>query len=148
MLFVFAINIAGEENHLLQAMIPKPLAYGAVVLAVFIAGWLTLPPFSVNLPASPMVNLAASLYRNRAVDAILQVILIFAGVLGVLGLLAEERTQASLDKKNMTLSLPIIAILVVFFLLAVGLNALLVVSNLAKVVVALHILGKGVVLPL
>ena len=48
----------------------------------------------------------------------------------------------------MTLSLPMIALLVVFILLGVGLYALLVVSNLIKVVVALQILGKGAVLAL
>jgi NADH-quinone oxidoreductase subunit K len=48
----------------------------------------------------------------------------------------------------MTLSLPMISLVVVFILLAVGLYALLVVSNLIKVVVALQILGKGAVLAL
>jgi multisubunit Na+/H+ antiporter MnhC subunit len=41
-----------------------------------------------------------------------------------------------------------IALVVVFILLGVGLYALLVVSNLIKVVVALQILGKGAVLAL
>ncbi len=48
----------------------------------------------------------------------------------------------------MTLSLPMIALVVVLILLGVGLYALLVVSNLIKVVVALQILGKGAVLAL
>ena len=48
----------------------------------------------------------------------------------------------------MTPTLPMIALLVVFILLGVGLYALLVVSNLIKVVVALQILGKGAVLAL
>ncbi len=48
----------------------------------------------------------------------------------------------------MTLSLPMIALVVVFILLGVGLYALLVVSNLIKVVIALQILGKGAVLAL
>jgi len=46
------------------------------------------------------------------------------------------------------LSLPMIAFVVVFILLGVGLYALLVVSNLIKVVVALQILGKGAALAL
>ena len=48
----------------------------------------------------------------------------------------------------MILTLPMIALVVVFILLGVGLYALLVVSNLIKVVVALQILGKGAVLAL
>ena len=48
----------------------------------------------------------------------------------------------------MTLSLPMVSLVVVFILLGVGLYALLVVSNLIKVVVALQILGKGAVLAL
>lgn len=98
-LFVFAINIAGEETRLVQAMIPKPLAFGAVVLAVIIAGWLCLPTLTVDLPASPVLTLAASLWGDRQVDTILQVVLIFAGVLGVLGLLAEGKIHASLENK-------------------------------------------------
>ena len=48
----------------------------------------------------------------------------------------------------MTLSIPMISLVVVFILLGVGLYALLVVSNLIKVVVALQLLGKGAVLAL
>jgi multisubunit Na+/H+ antiporter MnhC subunit len=48
----------------------------------------------------------------------------------------------------MTLTLPMIAMVVVLILLGVGLYALLVVSNLIKVVIALQILGKGAVLAL
>jgi len=98
-LFVFAINIAGEETRSVHAMIPKPLAYGAVFLAIIIAGWLSLPTLSVNLPATPILNLAASLWGDRAVDTILQVVLIFAGVLGVLGLLAEGKTHAAVENE-------------------------------------------------
>jgi uncharacterized MnhB-related membrane protein len=98
-LFVFAINIAGEENRAVQPMIPKPLAYGSVILAVIIAGWLCLPSFTVYLPASPLLALGSSLWGDRAVDTVLQVVLIFAGVLGVLGLLVEGNTHASLEKK-------------------------------------------------
>jgi len=98
-LFVFAINIAGEEKRAVQAMIPKPLAYGAAILAVIIAGWLSLPTLAVNLPVSPALTLGSSLWGDRAVDTVLQVVLIFAGVLGVLGLLAEGKTHASLENK-------------------------------------------------
>jgi uncharacterized MnhB-related membrane protein len=98
-LFVFAINIAGEENRAVQAMIPKPLAYGAVILAVIIAGWLSLPTLTVDLPVSPVLTLGSSLWGDRAVDTVLQVVLIFAGVLGVLGLLAEGKTHAPLENK-------------------------------------------------
>ena len=98
-LFVFAINIAGEEAGVVKAMIPKPLAYGAVALAVVIAGWLCLPTLTVDLPVSPVLNLATSLWGDRQIDTILQVVLIFAGVLGVLGLLAEGKTHASLENK-------------------------------------------------
>jgi multisubunit Na+/H+ antiporter MnhC subunit len=48
----------------------------------------------------------------------------------------------------MTLTLPMISLVVVLILLGVGLYALLVVSNLIKVVIALQILGKGAVLAL
>jgi hypothetical protein len=45
------------------------------------------------------LNLATSLWVDRQVDTVLQVVLIFAGVLGVLGLLAEGKTHATLENK-------------------------------------------------
>jgi uncharacterized MnhB-related membrane protein len=94
-LFVFAINIAGEEAIALPTLIPKPLAGGLVIATVVVLGWLALPlPAAENPTLEP--SFAAVLWGQRGLDVLVQIVLIFAGVLGLLGLLAE--TKAPLDQ--------------------------------------------------
>ena len=71
-IFVFAINVAGEETIGLTSIVP--------------------PLVSPALPRDALPFLRA-LWGERSLDTVLQVALIFSGVLGSLGLLAE-RTEA------------------------------------------------------
>ncbi len=93
-LFVFAINIAGEEAMPLQTMLPKPLAWALLGLAGLLLGWLVLPSLAgaTGSPAEP--GFAMMLWKNRSLDLLLQVVLIFTGTLGVIGLLAEKNPAA------------------------------------------------------
>ncbi len=43
-LFVFAINIAGEEATRARSPIPRPLAWGLIILSVLLLGWFTPAP--------------------------------------------------------------------------------------------------------
>ncbi len=89
-LFVFAINIAGEDTTRLKSIIPIPVAIGAIVLALILGLVLILRDtgtVSLNLVLSEN---SAILWQSRYIDLLLQVVLIFAGVLGVIGLLAES----------------------------------------------------------
>jgi uncharacterized MnhB-related membrane protein len=94
-LFVFAINIAGEEAIALPSLIPKSVAWGLVIASAVLLGWLALP-----LPAAESPTLepafASVLWGQRGLDVLVQIVLIFAGVLGLLGLLAEAK--APLDQ--------------------------------------------------
>jgi uncharacterized MnhB-related membrane protein len=93
-LFVFAINIAGEEALPIRSLIPRPLAWVLVAAAVLLLGWMTVPSF---LPASGGVvqlGFAEVLWQDRSLDLMLQIVLIFAGVLGVIGLLSEDKPLA------------------------------------------------------
>jgi uncharacterized MnhB-related membrane protein len=94
-LFVFAINIAGDEAIAVHSLIPKPLAWILLGAAVLLLGWMVLPGFlsMSGIPAEE--GLAAVLWQDRNLDLMLQIVLIFAGVLGVIGLLAESKAQAS-----------------------------------------------------
>ena len=92
-LFVFAINIAGEDALAVRSVIPRPLAWGSVAVAVLLLGWLTLPGFLVDNGVAAQPGFAAVLWQDRSLDLILQVILIFTGVLGVIGLLAESKPR-------------------------------------------------------
>jgi uncharacterized MnhB-related membrane protein len=94
-LFVFAINIAGEELSFPPPFVPKPLAWVLVIAAVGLLGWSVLPlPASETLAQEP--TFTSVLWGERGLDVLVQVVLIFAGVLGLLGLLAE--TKAPLDQ--------------------------------------------------
>jgi len=100
-LFVFAINIAGDESIGLPSVIPRsltwllclaPLAVIALSIALRIPariGALVLPSLPSAAPpaAATFVNV---LWQDRALDVVVQVVLIYAGVLGLLGLLAEK----------------------------------------------------------
>ncbi len=90
-LFVFAINIAGEESFPIRRLVPKPLAWGLIALCLALIAWFIIPR---QAPVQPIINaipFARMLWEQRGLDMLLQVILIFSGVLGVIGLLAEPQ---------------------------------------------------------
>jgi uncharacterized MnhB-related membrane protein len=93
-LFVFAINIAGDEPIAIRSRVPRPLAWVVTLGSFVLFAWLTLPRVGVALPLAGAERFATALWEYRMVDALLQVALIFAGVLGVVGLLAEEPASA------------------------------------------------------
>src|SRR5512133_1629685 len=93
-LFVFAINIAGDEPIGRTSRVPRPLAWVVTLASVVLLGWLALPAAGITLPVPGAGQFATALWEHRAVDVLLQVALIFTGVLGVIGLLAEEPEDA------------------------------------------------------
>jgi uncharacterized MnhB-related membrane protein len=87
-LFVFAISIAGELTRDLPALIPKSLAWVLCLALVGLLGWL-IRPLTTPIPPIEGADFATVLWQQRALDVWVQMVLMFAGVLGVLGLLAE-----------------------------------------------------------
>ncbi len=91
-LFVFAISIAGDDVIDAHPVLPWPLFIGISILFVFLLGWFILPasvnPFAV---AGTEGTLNDVLWNQRGLDVLVQVVLIFSGVLGLLGLLAEVK---------------------------------------------------------
>jgi NADH:ubiquinone oxidoreductase subunit 6 (subunit J) len=90
-LFVFAISIAGEDALRSPPLIPKPAAWTLITLAVLLLGFLILPRGESQNMASGQ-SFVAIFWQDRALDLLAQVALIFAGVLGVLGLLSEPKS--------------------------------------------------------
>lgn len=86
-LFVFAIAIAGEDAMGERPVVPKWLALATTLISVALLAWMVLPAES-GQSAGPQSDFAAMLWQERGLDALVQVGLIFAGVMGVLGLLA------------------------------------------------------------
>ena len=98
-IFVFAISVAGEETVGVTSVVPRPFAWVLLGLFLFLLIWLTLP--GLLLPAVPRDALPflRALWEERSLDTVLQVALIFSGVLGSLGLLAE-RKEAGRDTRR------------------------------------------------
>lgn len=88
-LFVFAISVAGELTKDLPTIVPRPLA-ASLILFVLILLTLFILPVADPAPTAVEAAFATVLWQQRALDVWLQIALIFAGVLGMLGLLTEE----------------------------------------------------------
>jgi uncharacterized MnhB-related membrane protein len=88
-LFVFAINITGEENLPLQSIIPRPVALVLILVAFVILGWLNRDVLNSVTTGTLSQGFANAVWNDRQLDVYLQIALIFSGVLGVLGLLDE-----------------------------------------------------------
>jgi NADH:ubiquinone oxidoreductase subunit 6 (subunit J) len=91
-LFAFAISVAGDDAIDMQPVIRRPLSIGMVVLFVLVLGLYASQAISSS-PSSPAVesSLGEVLWQERGLDMLVQVVLIFSGVLGLLGLLAEVK---------------------------------------------------------
>ena len=89
-LFVFAISIAGEDILQGRRLIPKPLAWALVLISIGLLGWMTIPTIA-SAPALDEPSFSVMLWQQRGLDVLVQIALIFAGVLGLLGLLAEAK---------------------------------------------------------
>jgi len=99
-LFVFAINIAGEEPPVtLRSLVPAPLAWVAALCAVGLGVAMALPNLRAESALVQSERFATVLWERRSLDVLLQVVLIGGGVLAVLGLLAEGRADARKELK-------------------------------------------------
>ena len=90
-LFVLAINISGDTALDTRMVVPLPLAIGVSVLFVLVLGWLVLAALPVPIPAPAAGVFSDVFWQDRGLDVLVQLVLIFSGVLGFLGLLAEVK---------------------------------------------------------
>ena len=90
-LFVFAINIAGEEPIEIKALVPRPLSWGLLVIAVGLTLFLLLPRLGVPAVNPVDASRGTILWDARYLDILLQIAIFFSGVLGVLGLLSSGK---------------------------------------------------------
>ena len=94
-LFVFAINISGDEVIESQSILPTPYAWGSIGLAIGLALFLILKMLGIiDLPADVTLKSAID-WDARYLDILLQVALIFSGVLGVIGILAPGKNESA-----------------------------------------------------
>jgi uncharacterized MnhB-related membrane protein len=94
-LFIFAVNIAGDEATALPPIVPRPLAAVLVAVSLLLLAWLDMNILGAQIPVFLPLYFKTVLWENRLLDVLLQVALIFSGVLGVLGLLADIHPSVS-----------------------------------------------------
>lgn len=99
-LFVFAINIAGEESLKLHPQIPRGIAITAIVLGFGLALVVVLRSVGVIILPAVLENVSEILWEQRYLDLLLQIVLIFAGVLGVLGLLSSDKPAKEMEEEE------------------------------------------------
>ena len=92
-LFVFAISIAGDETIEARSIIPKPIALVIALVAIVLLGFMTISSL-VTLPATAEASFSEVLWQQRGLDMLVQSGLMFAAVVGLLGLLAEAKAPA------------------------------------------------------
>jgi NADH:ubiquinone oxidoreductase subunit 6 (subunit J) len=93
-LLVFAIGVTGDEKVERISIIPKPITGGLVVASLALLICVGRSPVGQTFLAG-LESQAAQYAQARSLDLMVQVILIFSGVLGLVGILAE--VKAPLD---------------------------------------------------
>jgi uncharacterized MnhB-related membrane protein len=87
-LLVYAISVVGDDASDPGPVIPRPVAVGLTLLTAVMLGYMaySLPGKVLTGRVPPLVK---ALWEQRVLDVWIQMVLIFAGVLGILGLLSE-----------------------------------------------------------
>jgi NADH:ubiquinone oxidoreductase subunit 6 (subunit J) len=96
-LFVFAISIAGDGTVEVKAVIPRPIALIIALVSIVLLGFMTMSSL-VTLPATTEPDFSEVLWQQRGLDMLVQSGLLFAAVLGMLGLLGEAKVPVK-EKK-------------------------------------------------
>ncbi len=100
-LLVLAMSIAGEDVITGQPIVPRWLAVALALLLVALVGWLTTPQSGPPTTAT-LATFSTTLWEQRSADVLLQIVLIFVGLLAVLGLLAESAQETVLTAADIT----------------------------------------------
>lgn len=98
-LFVFAINITGEDTFELKSLVPGSMAMMLVLIGFLAILFMIIPSFAVTSTAPvETATFREIVWENRQFDLLLQILLIFCGVLGIVGLLAEGHPSPKENK--------------------------------------------------
>lgn len=92
-LFVFAINISGDEDVPVKAPISRTFSWLLIVVSIGLLAWFNLSSGLPSPVAGNDVSFRDYYWQNRIPDVMLQLVFIFAGALGILGLLAEGKNH-------------------------------------------------------
>lgn len=105
-LLAFAISMA-EDETMPRALLPRPVAWLLIGLAVGALLWLILPQAPlVRQVAAAEVPFIVEVWDNRLLDTIVQLAIVVSGVMGVLSLLGETRRIAPESARMVPLPVP------------------------------------------
>jgi uncharacterized MnhB-related membrane protein len=95
-LFVFAFAIIGELTMDELTLVPRPLVFGLALGVIFLLGWFAAPlmiPSTQTATPQPFTlpTFAVALWQDRGLDVLLQIVMIFGAVMGLMGLLSDTR---------------------------------------------------------
>lgn len=91
-LFVFAISISGEDDQQPKPVLPTALTMTLILLfAILMTVFLLISPTGTVTAGEAESTLAEVIWQQRGMDVLVQVVLIFSVVLGLLTMLAESR---------------------------------------------------------
>jgi len=102
-LIVLAISIAGDDALSAPPVVPRWTALGLTAAALLAFAAAVLPPAAIDIAQAPAQDSAvpltfgAVLWQARLPDILLQVALMFVGLLTVLGLLADSHESAQAE---------------------------------------------------
>ncbi len=89
-LLVYALSVVGDDALDPSSIISKPMAFVVVALTISILGWMAYTRWAI-VESTGSIVLADVLWQQRVLDVWIQIALIFSGVMGVLGLLSEQK---------------------------------------------------------
>jgi len=91
-LFVLAINIAGDTPMEPGWIVPLPFAIGISLVFLLVLGYFVISGLPAPAAGAPAASVFSEVFwQGRGLDVLVQLVLIFSGVLGFLGLLAEAK---------------------------------------------------------
>ncbi len=103
-LFVFAISVAGDEMIEFKSIIPRPFALIISLVSIVLLGFMTVSSL-VSIPITTEPPFSEVLWQQRGLDMLVQSGLLFAAVIGMLGLLSEAKVPAK-EKKTVSAKEP------------------------------------------
>ncbi len=97
-LLVFAISIAGEETlHNHDTLWKKILRHFPLITVLLLLLWILLPLPETQPGLKDTATFSTILWEDRALDVLLQIVIIFSAVLSLLGLLADQKLPAAVQ---------------------------------------------------
>lgn len=89
-LFVFAINMIGDEQTRTVPAVPRWVAWVLVLISFGLLAYINLPLLTSILPeGAGTANASTTIWNDRLLDVLLQIVLVFSGVLGVISLIQD-----------------------------------------------------------